>query len=192
MKRMLLHFMCLAFPPLVLNAQDTLYHLLDGFNEEPTVIERNVSRRKAVSSKNYIMEVTDDLARPVALYFYYYGLNRRSKIDDPEIILFRYNHNNKNVDIYTSYSRETDYSMWAAEDFRCLHYHIEFDENHRIKDYSISSFVDTLRRREYFQKMNLQDNNEELEDFLLEEYHGVEACKDIEIPYQFSPKNVLH
>lgn len=181
MKRKLLYFWCLTIPHLGLGAQDTLYHLLDGLNEEPSVIEWNVSQQKAILSKNYIIEVTDDLARPVALYFYYYGLNRRGKIDDPEIILFMYK--NKAIDIYTSYSRETDFSMWAVEDFRCLHYHIEFDEKHRIKDYSISSFVDTLRRREYIQKMNLQENNEETEDILLEEYHGVEACKDIRIPY---------
>jgi len=155
--------------------------MIDGFNEELSVIEWNVSQQKAVSSKNYIIEVTDDLARPVALYFYYYGLNRRGKIDDPEIVLFMYKNNV--IDIYTSYSRETDYSMWAVEDFRCLHYHIEFDENNRIKDYSTSSFVDTLRRREYYQYMNLKETKEELVDLLLEEYHGIETCKDIEIPY---------
>jgi len=176
-----LYFFCLGLSPLGLKAQDTLYHMIDGFNEELSVIEWNVSQQKAVSSKNYIIEVTDDLARPVALYFYYYGLNRRGKIDDPEIVLFMYKNNV--IDIYTSYSRETDYSMWAVEDFRCLHYHIEFDENNRIKDYSTSSFVDTLRRREYYQYMNLKETKEELVDLLLEEYHGIETCKDIEIPY---------
>lgn len=181
MKRKLLYFMCLAFPPLGLNAQDTLYHLMDGFKEEPWVIEWNVSQQKAVSSKNYIIEVTDTLDRTVALYFYYYGLNRRGKIDDPEIVLFMYK--NKAIDIYEKYSRETNYSMWAHDGFRCLHSHIEYDEEHRIKDYSITSFVDTLRRREYYQYMDLKENEEDCEDILVEEYHGVEACKDIAIPF---------
>ena len=181
MKRKLLYFMCLAFPALGLNAQDTLYHIMDAFNEEPSVIEWNVSRQKAVSSKNYIIEVRDNLGRPVALYFYYYGLNRRRIIDDPEIVLFMYK--NKAIDIYETYSRETDYSMWAADHFLCLHSHIEYDEKHRIKDYTITSFVDTLRRREYYQYMNLKENEPEYEGFLLGEYHGIEACKDVVIPF---------
>ena len=173
--------MCLAFPALGLTAQDTLYHIMDGFNEEPFVIEWNVSQQKAVSSKNYIIEVRDNMDRPVALYFYYYGVNRRGKIDDPEIVLFMYKKNA--IDIYTKYSRETDYSMWAAEDFRCLHYHIEYDEKYRIKDNLITSFVDTIRKRDYYQNMNLKENEGFSEEFLLEEYHGVEACKDVVIPY---------
>ncbi|MBO7624433.1 MAG: hypothetical protein J6S82_03895 [Bacteroidales bacterium] len=164
---------------------DTLYHLLDDSVEEPLVMEWNVSRQKAVSSKNYIMEVSDSSGRPVALYFYYHGLNRRQVIDDPEIILFTYN--GKSVDIYTNHSPETDCSMWADEDFRCLHYHVVFDDIRRITDYSVHSFVDTLRMKEYYQEMKLEYNNKEQDCILLEEYHGLESCNDIEVPYmQFS------
>ncbi len=158
-----------------------MYHLLDGFNEEPSVIEWNVPQQKAIASENYITEITDNLDRPIALYFYYHGLNRRKKVDDPEIIVFKYK--NKVIDIYTNYSSKTDYSIWAAEDFRCLHYHLEIDEEHRIKYYSISSFVDTIRRREFYQNVNMGKKEVVFKDLLLEEYPDVEACKDIRIPY---------
>ena len=113
-----------VLPLLALNAQDTLYHTLDPLKEEPWVLEWNVSKRDALSSKNYIMEVTDRGGRPTALYFYYNGLNRRMKIDDLEIVTFTYDDNA--VDIYSRYSRETDYTIWADEDFRCLLFHDGF------------------------------------------------------------------
>lgn len=181
MKQILLIFICIELIPLGLNAQDTLYHVLDASIEEPSVKEWNVSRQKAIVSKNYIIEVTDNLDRPVVLYFYYNGLNRRLRIDDPEIIVFMYK--DGAIDIFENYSRETDYSMWANEDFRRLHYHLEFDKEYSLKDYLIYSFVDTIQRRDYFQHMDSKGDKEDFEVFLLDEYHGVEACKYIKIPY---------
>ena len=181
MKKILLILLCIAILPVRANSQDTLYHVLDESKEEPSIKEWNVSHQKAVLSKNYIIEVTDNFARPTILYFYYHGINCRRVIDDPEIILFEYN--DGSIDIIENYSRETDYAMWENEDFRYLHHHIELDENYRIKDYLIWSLVDTLRRQEYYQDMDLKDPNKDLETILLEEYHGVEACKEITIPY---------
>jgi len=181
MKRILSIFLIMASSLGRLAAQDTLYHVIDGYKEEPMVMEWNVSHQKAVSSKNYIIEVTDDSARTITLFFYYYGSNRRRIIDDPEIILFVYD--DKSFDIYTNYSYETDCSMWADEDFRCLHYHVMYDRNNRMTDFSITSFVDTLRRKEYYQDMNVEENNGNLNDYIIEEYHGDEACKNIEIPF---------
>lgn len=169
--------MCWVLPLLALNAQDTLYHTLDPLKEEPWVLEWNVSKRDALSSKNYIMEVTDSVGRPTALYFYYNGLNRRTKIDDMEIVTFTYDDNA--IDIYSRYSRETDYSMWIDESFRCLHYHVVFDDSHRMTDFVMYSFVDTLRKREYYHDTKAEEGR----SVLLEEYHGLEACKEIEIPY---------
>lgn len=181
MKKFCLFIFQLLFQFTTLNAQDTLYHILCPNREEPLVSKWNVLKDDAIESKNYVMELKDSLGRIKALYFYYNGYNRRMRIDDPEIVLFKYNNNT--VDIITEHSYETNYEFWVDEDFRCLLYHVVFDDNHRITDFSKYSFVDTLRKKDYYYEMKLEDDKEGLDSVLLEEYHGLKSCNDIIIPY---------
>ncbi len=182
MKKISLFFFCFIILIVELRAQDTLYHRLYSNKEEPLVSIWNVPKDNAIKSKNYVMELTDSLGRVKALYFYYNGFNRRMRIDDPEIILFQFN--DTVVDIYTDYSYETDYELWEDEDFRRLHCIVKFDDNRNIISFYTYSFVDTFRRVEYLKKSKKEDDKIDNECVLLiEEYHGLENCKDFEVPY---------
>ena len=48
---------------------------------------------------------------------------------------------------------------------------------------SIKDFFRLHSLLERIQYMDLKENEEDCEDILVEEYHGVEACKDIAIPF---------
>ena len=182
MKKISLFFFCFIILIVELRAQDTLYHRLYSNKEEPLVSIWNVPKDNAIKSKNYVMELTDSLGRVKALYFYYNGFNRRMRIDDPEIILFQFN--DTVVDIYTDYSYETDYELWEDEDFRREHCIVKFDDNRNIISFYTYSFVDTFRRVEYLKKSKKEDDKIDNECvLLLEEYHGLETCKDFEVPY---------
>ena len=182
MKKISLFFFCFIILIVELRAQDTLYHRLYSNKEEPLVSIWNVPKDNAIKSKNYVMELTDSLGRLKALYFYYNGFNRRMRIDDPEIILFQFN--DTVVDIYTDYSYETDYGLWEDEDFRRLHCIVKFDGNKNMISFCTYSFVDTFRRVEYLKKSKKEGDKIDNECILLlEEYYGLENCKDFEVPY---------
>ena len=155
-----------------LKAQDTLYH---KFDEGFSISEWNIPKNSAKSY--YVMEIVDSLKRPVEMYFYYYmGKNRRVLIDNPEIVLFKYSDNI--IDIYETYSNDTDYSLWESEEFHSLHIRITIDSNGQVTDYYSCSSVDTLRMAEYFNKIGRKSNICESRIFI--EYN---KCKVLEIPY---------
>ena len=65
------------------------------------------------------------------------------------------------IDIYETYSNDTDYSLWEIEEFRSLHIRITIDSSGQVTDYYSCSSVDTLRMAEYFNKIGGKSNGKQ-------------------------------